>query len=170
MTPLLKLLSLSLANEMLDKLAEYGPEAWEPGKTFLDPACGNGGLLAPVLERKMSLGHDPVEALSCLYGCDIMRDNIRECRLRLLKIVRDSGVEIAVKHVRTVFNQIVLTAPPSYPNGSLDYDFTFPNKASGKDVAKWMEGIKSGWLDDPEAASQADSEIEEALADDFFNL
>ena len=47
-----------LVNEMLDKLAKYGPESWKPGKTFLDPACGNGNMLVEVLKRKISLGHD----------------------------------------------------------------------------------------------------------------
>ena len=140
----------SLANEMLDKLQEYGPEAWLPGKTFLDPACGNGGLLIPVLQRKLFLGHDPTEALKSVYGCDIMRDNIRECRLRLLKVIKECGVEITEDHVKTVFNQIVVTSLKKYKQGSLDYDYTFPKRASSRDVRPWVEGIRDhGWLDDP---------------------
>lgn len=48
-----------LVNEMLDKLTEYGPEIWEEGKTFIDPACGNGNFLIEVLKRKLDLGHNP---------------------------------------------------------------------------------------------------------------
>ena len=116
---------LSLANDMLDKLNEYGPESWEPGKTFLDPACGNGGLLAPVLQRKLSLGHDPTESLATLYGCDIMRDNIKECRHRLLTVLEDSGVEIGRAHLKIVVGRVICTPLSHYPKGSLDYDFSF---------------------------------------------
>ena len=165
----------SLVNEMLDKLAKYGSGAWNPGKTFLDPACGNGNMLVEVLKRKLSLGHDPSQALSTIYGCDIMRDNIRECRLRLLKVLRDSGTAITLDHIKTVFNQVVLTSLDRYENGSLDYDFSFTNKASGKDLDRWLEGIeKEGWLDDPSRASksmdQIDSSLDDAVPDDLMGV
>jgi len=138
-----------LVNQMLDKLNEYGKESWEEGKTFCDPACGNGNMLVEVLKRKVSLGHNPKEAITTIYGTDIMSDNIRECRLRLLKIVYDSGVTIDEDIVKTVFNQIVWTSLSKYQNGSLDYDFKFPKKAATKDVLSWVKGInEEGWLDD----------------------
>ena len=136
-----------LVNEILDKLNEYDKESWEEGKTFCDPACGNGNMLIEVLKRKISLGHDPVEALKTIYGTDIMQDNIRECRLRLLKLIRDNGVAINEDLVRTVFNKIVWISIKRYANGSLDYDFKFPNKASMKDILPWVKGInEDGWL------------------------
>jgi len=125
-----------LTNEMLDKLSQYGPEAFEEDKTFLDPACGNGNMLIEVLKRKIKLGHDPIKALQTIYGTDIMQDNIRECRLRLLKIVKDSGVEITEDLVKTVFNQIVWTSLSKYPNGSLDYHFNFQYHISYDNIEK----------------------------------
>lgn len=124
-----------LVNEMLDKLIESGKEAVTgEDKTFCDPACGNGGMLVEVLKRKLSFGHDPTKALATLYGCDIMRDNIGECQLRLLGILRNNGVEIIRKHVRTVMNQIVCTPLGQYKKGSLDYDFEFRDFASDESV------------------------------------
>ena len=137
-----------LVNQMLDKLNEYGKESWEPGKTFLDPACGNGNMLVCVLQRKLSLNHNPSKALASIYGTDILDDNIKECRLRLLKIIKDAGTPITIEHIRTVFNQIVVTRLSKYPNGSLDYDFDFPNKASEKDITPWLDGIQNHyWLE-----------------------
>jgi type I restriction-modification system DNA methylase subunit len=137
-----------LVEQMLDKLNEYGKESWEEGKTFLDPACGDGNMLVCVLERKLSLGHNPSDALKTIYGTDIMDDNIKECRLRLLKVINDNGVKITLDHIKTVFNNIVVTRLSRYKNGSLDYDFKFPNKASNKDVSKWLDGIENhNWLD-----------------------
>ena len=144
-----------LVNQMLDKLNEYGKESWEEDKTFCDPACGTGNMLVEVLKRKISLGHNPIKALSTIYGTDIMQDNIRECRLRLLKIVKDSGTEIDEEAIKTVFNQIVWTSLKRYRNGSLDYDFDFPNKASSKDVQRWLHGINDEhWLDEINGQNQ----------------
>lgn len=157
-----------LVNEMLDKLIEYGKDqVTGEDKTYLDPACGNGNMLAEVLKRKLSLGHNPSIAISTVYGCDIMRDNIRECRLRLLAVLRDAETAITREHVKTVFNQIVVTSLKRYKNGSLDYDYSFINKSSAKDVDLWMEGIqKKQWLDNPAASTQemskVDDEMEEA--------
>lgn len=164
-----------LVNEMLDKLLEYGKEQVSgEDKTYLDPACGNGNILLEVLKRKLSLGHNPTTALSTLYGCDIMRDNIRECRLRLLAVLRDTGTTITREHVKTVFNQIVVTSLKNYKNGSLDYDYCFKNKSSAKDVDLWMEGIKNKqWLDNPSAStkemSKVDDEMEEAEEASIFD-
>ena len=107
-----------LTNEILDKLEEYSPESFLPDKTFLDPACGNGNLLVEVIKRKILKGHNPLEALKTLYGCDIMEDNIHECRERLLQLTDGEGKEI-------VDRQILWTPLHLYPKGSLDYDFLF---------------------------------------------
>ncbi len=76
---------LELVDEILDKLP---PEVFtDPTKTFLDPACGDGNFLVCVLDRKLKNGHKPVDALSTIYGVDIMPDNIRQCKARLLSEV-----------------------------------------------------------------------------------
>jgi type I restriction-modification system DNA methylase subunit len=138
----------SLTNQILDKLNEYGKESWEEGKTFLDPACGTGNLLVPVLKRKISLGHNPTEALKTIYGTDIFDDNIKECRLKLLKTIKESKTKITLEHIKTVFNQIIVTRLSKYPKGSLDYDFSFPNKASKKDLERWLDGIENhNWME-----------------------
>ena len=145
-----------LTNQMLDKLNEYGPESWEEGKTFLDPACGNGNMLIEVLKRKIELGHDPFISLKSIYGVDIMGDNIRECRLRLLKIMKDNGVDITIDMIKATFNNIVVTRLSRFKNGSLDYDFKFRNTASTKDAQAWLDGIDDGWLDDINSVSGND--------------
>lgn len=56
----------------------------DPGKTFLDPSCGDGQFLSEVLIRKLEQGHDFETALSTIYGVDLMDDNVRLCQDRLL--------------------------------------------------------------------------------------
>jgi len=71
-----------LVQEMLDQLP---PEAFsDPAKTFLDNSCGDGQFLGEVLIRKMENGSTFEQALSTIYGVDLMQDNVDECRRRLL--------------------------------------------------------------------------------------
>lgn len=52
--------------------------------TFIDRACGDGQFLASVLYRKLQKGIEFEQALSTIYGVDIMSDNVELCRERLL--------------------------------------------------------------------------------------
>lgn len=57
----------------------------DPSKTFIDPTgCGDGQFLGEVLIRKVENGIDFEQALSTIYGVDIMPDNVALCRERLL--------------------------------------------------------------------------------------
>ena len=117
---------LWLVDQMLDKLEEYSPDTFtDVEKTYLDPACGNGNILIQVLKRKLKHAH-PVQAISTVYGCDIQKDNIQECRLRLFKVItkhktakltRQEYIEI----IKQLAKNIVCTPLSKYPNGSLDY-------------------------------------------------
>lgn len=53
-------------------------------KTFLDNSCGNGQFLSEVLIKKLEHNISFEQALSTIYGIDIMLDNIDICRERLL--------------------------------------------------------------------------------------
>lgn len=71
-----------LVQEILDQLpAEVFTDAT---KTFLDPTCGDGQFLGEVLIRKMENGSTFEQALSTIYGVDLMQDNVDLCRERLL--------------------------------------------------------------------------------------
>ena len=55
-----------------------------PGKTVIDPACGDGQFLVAVKWLKViefNMSQD--EALEDIYGVDIMRDNVDLCKRRL---------------------------------------------------------------------------------------
>jgi type I restriction-modification system DNA methylase subunit len=79
-------------NAMLD-LVKQETERIE--SRFLEPACGNGNFLIEVLTRKLAkiaarygksrLEYEryAVSAVASLYGIDILKDNVFECRSRL---------------------------------------------------------------------------------------
>jgi len=71
-----------LVQEMLDKLPQ---EVWtDPSKKFLDNSAGNGNFLVAILCRKLAAGHSPLQAISTIYGVELMPDNVEEMKDRLL--------------------------------------------------------------------------------------
>ena len=77
----------SLVSEMLNKLP---PEVWtDPKKTFLDNSAGNGNFLVAILQRKLDLKHDPIQALSTIYSVELMYDNVEELHHRLYLQVKN---------------------------------------------------------------------------------
>lgn len=71
-----------LVQEILDQLPQ--DQFTDASKTFLDPSCGDGQFLGEVLIRKMENGSTFEQALSTIYGVDLMEDNVELCRERLL--------------------------------------------------------------------------------------
>jgi hypothetical protein len=75
-----------------DMLALVGREAERIDSRFLEPACGSGNFLVPVLERKLAAvqtrhgrstfekRHYALFALMCVYGIELLEDNVAECR------------------------------------------------------------------------------------------
>jgi hypothetical protein len=65
---------------------------------FLEPACGDGNFLVQILRRKLAAvelkygksdfekRHYALLALMCLYGIELLTDNIADCRANLLEI------------------------------------------------------------------------------------
>lgn len=68
---------------------------------FLEPACGSGNFLKSVLKRKLitvqarygksdfERRHHALFALMCIYGIELLKDNVEECRGNLLAIFAD---------------------------------------------------------------------------------
>lgn len=68
---------------------------------FLEPACGSGNFLVQILRRKLAtvelkFGKSDFErrnfallAVMCIYGIELLPDNIVECRANLLEILAD---------------------------------------------------------------------------------
>lgn len=72
----------SLVQDTLNKIANE--QFTDTSKTFLDPSCGDGQFLGEVLIRKMENGSTFEQALSTIYGVDLMEDNVDLCCERLL--------------------------------------------------------------------------------------
>lgn len=68
---------------------------------FLEPACGSGNFLVPILKRKLAAvelkyqknefekQHFAIVAVASIYGIELLADNIAECRAKLLQVLAD---------------------------------------------------------------------------------
>jgi len=68
---------------------------------FLEPTCGSGNFLVQVLHRKLAAvelkygksefeqQHYALLALMCIYGIELLTDNIAECRANMLDIIAE---------------------------------------------------------------------------------
>jgi N-6 DNA Methylase len=67
----------------------------------LEPACGSGNFLVPVLRRKLAAvelkfgksdfekRHYALFGVMCVYGIELLEDNIAECRSNMLEVLAD---------------------------------------------------------------------------------
>ena len=87
-----------LVEQMLDLVKG---EAERIDARFLEPACGSGNFLVPILQRKLAAvelkfgksdfekRHYALYGLMCAYGVELLEDNIAECRANMLDIFAD---------------------------------------------------------------------------------
>ena len=87
-----------LVEAMLDLVKD---ETERIDSRFLEPACGSGNFLVQILRRKLAAvelkyansaferQHYALLALMCIYGIELLADNIVECRANVLEIFAD---------------------------------------------------------------------------------
>lgn len=87
-----------MVDAMLDLVKE---ESERIDSRFLEPACGSGNFLVKVLQRKLAavelkFSKSDFEkrqysllGIMCIYGIEILPDNIIECRANMLEILAD---------------------------------------------------------------------------------
>lgn len=68
---------------------------------FLEPACGSGNFIVQILKRKLAVvelkfsksdferQHYALYGLMCIYGIELLVDNIAECRANVLDVFAD---------------------------------------------------------------------------------
>ncbi len=84
-----------LVEAMLDLVRD---ETERINSRFLEPACGSGNFLTQILKRKLAAvelkygksdfdrSHYALLGLMCIYGIELLTDNIDECHANLLEI------------------------------------------------------------------------------------
>ena len=91
---------------------------------FLEPACGSGNFLKSVLKRKLTTvqsrygksdferRHHALFALMCIYGIELLKDNVEECRENLLasyaEYLRADADDVWTKAATVVLNANII--------------------------------------------------------------
>jgi N-6 DNA Methylase len=87
-----------LVDAMLDLVKD---ETERLDSRFLESACGSGNFLTKILKRKLATvqfkysksefdrKHYALLSLMCIYGIELLEDNIAECKRNLLEIFSD---------------------------------------------------------------------------------
>lgn len=77
------------------------PETERIDARFLEPACGSGNFIVQILRRKLAAvelkygksdferRHYALLGLMCIYGIELLADNISECRANVLEVFAD---------------------------------------------------------------------------------
>ncbi|MBR5393311.1 MAG: SAM-dependent DNA methyltransferase [Prevotella sp.] len=103
-------------NAMLDLVKE---ETERIDSRFLEPACGTGNFLVEILNRKMEVVRRKhvknryeydlasAQAISSMYGVELLPDNVETCRDRLLELFIDiyrkhQGVGVSQEFLRCI--------------------------------------------------------------------
>lgn len=90
--------------------------------TVLEPACGNGNFLIEILARKQEaisrmpaplsiVERDTLKAVASIYGVDIQKDNVLECRERLYQQAVGKSVHwtpVFCKLLRDILNRNIM--------------------------------------------------------------
>lgn len=149
--------------EAVQKMLDTLPEGFfeDTAKTALDPACGDGAWLGEVLIRKLecvleskgSLSKEDFKlALSNIYGTDLMEDNVRECKKRLLCEQEDL--------VDIVNTNIVCRS-------ALEYDFSFNGTNRTNKELEEERKVLAGLV--PKIAPKKIKKIKKTLTPTTFN-
>ena len=87
-----------MVEAMLDLVRD---ETFRIDSRILEPACGSGNFLVRVLARKLAAveakygksdfekRHQALLGLMCIYGIELLDDNVAECRQNMLAILDD---------------------------------------------------------------------------------
>jgi len=85
-----------LVEAMLDLVKD---ETQRLDSRFLEPACGSGNFLTKILKRKLAAvelrygksdfdrKHYALLSLMCIYGIELLKDNIAECQANVLEVL-----------------------------------------------------------------------------------
>lgn len=142
-----------MVEDMLDLVKD---ESERIDSRVLEPACGSGNFLIPVLVRKLATvqlrhgrsdfekRHYALFALMCTYGIELLRDNAEECRANLsevfdtfLSISNDDQWARAARAVLTVNivqgDALTMTVPSGKPIAFPEWGYLGKGKFQRRD-------------------------------------
>lgn len=104
---------ISIVNTLLDLASEDLFSDFS--KTFCDPCIGSGNIAIEVLKRRFNYcksKEDVYNALSTIYGVELMEDNVEECRQKFvyecLKFSSSNNIDLEDKILIEIVNHNIV--------------------------------------------------------------
>ncbi len=72
---------------IVDLMIDEKQHLLESGKTWFEPSFGDGNIICRIIERKIAIGVEPLQAVRDCYGCEYMKDNYEFTLQRIRDIV-----------------------------------------------------------------------------------
>lgn len=93
--------------EIVENMCSKIPdEDWADGsKTFLEPSFGIGNIILYIIWRRLKAGVSWYMALDNLYGTELMPDNVKECKARILELLHRLEVDCFDSDVLAVLDK-----------------------------------------------------------------
>lgn len=143
-------------NAMLD-LVKNETERIE--SRFLEPACGDGNFLAPILERKLAVVErrykksqtefevNSLIAIGSIYGVDIMKDNVKACRARLFGIFDEHYTRLYKKKTKdSIRNSIKAILKQNIVHGNALTYTTEGDNPKPLAFSEWVRPRHNGYI------------------------
>ena len=92
-----------------DMLEAADPAIFEPGRTFLEPACGDGAFILEILRRKFDrckCRRDYTVALESVYGFEIQANNVAACILNVAALCKQY-FELTIQEYKIIHDHII---------------------------------------------------------------
>lgn len=80
-------------------------------KTFCDPCIGIGNIYIYILKRRLkycSTADDIYNAISSMYGMELMEDNVEECRSRIFEVIKKFKSNIDENKIKLILRDNIV--------------------------------------------------------------
>ena len=93
----------SIVKRMCDKVSD---EDWsDPNKTFCEPCFGNGQFIIYIIYNRIIHGINWRTALETCYGVELMSDNVRETKERVISLLKALDIDFDEKTAREIMDR-----------------------------------------------------------------
>lgn len=101
-------------------------------KTMLDPCSGSGNIILYVFKKRLQYcktEEDVYNALSTIYGTELMEDNIKECHEKFIDVIKDiPNITCDLKKIIDILNNNIVCTD--------SFEWDYENWKSNKIIVK----------------------------------
>ena len=94
-----------------DMCAKVSEEDWKnPKKTFIEPCLGNGQFVLYIIWKRLQSGISLKDTLNTLYGIELLEDNVKETKERIVRLLDTLHVKYDKEEVFEILDRNLVCA------------------------------------------------------------